>query len=41
MHVPVPLGTLVRDNSTGEIIGELTDPEQELIVARGGYVIAL
>jgi len=34
--LPVPLGTLVRDADTGERIGELLSPGEELIVARGG-----
>jgi GTPase len=32
----VPVGTLVRDAETGELLGELTEPGQELVVARGG-----
>lgn len=34
--VPVPKGTIVRDNSTNSIIGELTYEGQELVVANGG-----
>jgi GTPase len=34
--VRVPVGTVVRDAQDGELIGELTDPGQELVVARGG-----
>lgn len=33
----VPLGTLVRDASTGEILGDLVEPGQRLVVARGGH----
>ncbi len=32
----VPPGTLVRDLATGEAIGELLEPQQQLVVARGG-----
>lgn len=34
--VPVPLGTLVRERDSEVILGDLTEPGQELIVARGG-----
>jgi GTP-binding protein len=36
MIVRVPVGTVVRDAETGAVIGELTEPGQELIAARGG-----
>jgi GTP-binding protein len=32
----VPVGTVVRDAGTGELLGELTEPGQELVAARGG-----
>ncbi|CAN5791914.1 GTPase ObgE [soil metagenome] len=32
----VPVGTLVRDAATGELLGEMTEPGQEIIAARGG-----
>ncbi len=35
-YVDVPLGTVVRIKDTEEIIGELLEPGQELLVARGG-----
>ena len=35
-YLAVPKGTMVRDNSTNEIIGELTREGQELVVAKGG-----
>lgn len=35
--VPVPVGTLVSDVATGEVIGDLTRPGQRLLVAKGGY----
>ena len=34
--LPVPPGTIVRDQSTGEIIGEILDSGDEFVVARGG-----
>ena len=36
MILRVPVGTVVRDAETGEVIGELTEPGQEMIAARGG-----
>ena len=36
LRLPVPPGTIVRDADTGERIGELLEPGDELIVARGG-----
>lgn len=35
-RVRVPVGTIVRDRETGEIVGELLSHGQELVVARGG-----
>ena len=32
----VPLGTLVRDEETGEVIADISEPDQETIVAAGG-----
>ncbi len=32
----VPCGTVVRDATTGEILGDLSEPGQRLVVARGG-----
>lgn len=36
IYLPVPPGTVVRDASTGELLGELVEPGRELMVARGG-----
>jgi GTP-binding protein len=36
VYVPVPIGTVVRDAETQEILGDLTKDGQELLVARGG-----
>jgi GTP-binding protein len=35
-YVPVPKGTVVRDNATGLVVGELTKDGQQLVVAIGG-----
>jgi GTP-binding protein len=32
----VPVGTVVMDAETGEVLGDLTEPYQTLVVARGG-----
>jgi len=34
--LPVPAGTVVRDADTGEQLGDLVEPGQRLVVARGG-----
>ncbi len=34
--IPVPLGTLVVSQDTGESLGEITHPDERLLVARGG-----
>ena len=34
--IRVPAGTLVRDLETDEILADLTEPEQEIVIARGG-----
>ncbi|MBE3590473.1 MAG: GTPase ObgE [Firmicutes bacterium] len=34
--VPVPVGTLVYDDATGELLADLTEDGQEAVVARGG-----
>jgi len=34
--IPVPLGTVVRDFETGQLIADLTYPGQTVVVARGG-----
>ena len=34
--VVVPVGTIVKDAGTGEILADLTIPDQEAVVARGG-----
>jgi len=34
--VPVPLGTLIYDDETGELVADISEPDQRLIVAKGG-----
>lgn len=36
LRLEVPPGTVVYDAETGEVLGDLTEPGQELVVARGG-----
>jgi len=36
IEVPVPVGTLVHEADTGELIGDLTTPGERMLVARGG-----
>ena len=36
LYVRVPIGTVVYDADTREIIGDLVEPEQTLVVAKGG-----
>lgn len=35
--VPVPIGTLIYDDETGELIGDLTRAGEKLLVAQGGF----
>ena len=35
--IPVPVGTMAYDDETGELIGDLVEPEQRLLVAKGGF----
>ncbi len=37
LMIPVPVGTLARDEETGELLGEILRPGQRLLVARGGF----
>jgi GTP-binding protein len=36
LYVPVPIGTIVRDAETQEVLGDLVSEDQTLLVARGG-----
>ncbi|MGE0352278.1 MAG: GTPase ObgE [Gemmatimonadales bacterium] len=36
IHLPVPPGTVIRDVASGELIGELLSPGEQVLVARGG-----
>jgi GTP-binding protein len=35
--LPVPLGTTVLDESSGEILGDIREPGERLLVAQGGF----
>lgn len=37
IEIPVPIGTLVYDDETDELIGDITTTEQRLLVAQGGF----
>ena len=37
LYIPVPVGTLVYDEVTQELIGDITAAKQALLVARGGF----
>jgi len=37
LEIPVPVGTLVYEKDTEELIGDLVKPGQRLLVARGGW----
>ncbi|MGH8250100.1 MAG: Obg family GTPase CgtA [Steroidobacteraceae bacterium] len=36
LHVPMPVGTVVIDDDTDELLGDLSKPGQVLLVAKGG-----
>ncbi|MGB3916196.1 MAG: GTPase ObgE [Thiothrix litoralis] len=36
-EIRVPVGTVAYDEETGEMIGDLVEPEQRLLVAKGGW----
>jgi GTP-binding protein len=36
LYLPIPPGTVVRDAVSGELIGEVIEPDETLLVARGG-----
>jgi GTPase len=36
LYLKVPAGTVVRNAETGELVADLTDPGQQVMVARGG-----
>ncbi len=35
--IPVPVGTMVHDEDTGELLGEVLEAGQRLLVAKGGF----
>ena len=36
MYIKIPLGTVVKDHETGEIVADLTEPFEEFVLAHGG-----
>src|SRR5579871_1958349 len=36
LYIPVPVGTVVRDSETGEVLGDMTRNGEALLIARGG-----
>lgn len=36
LYIPVPPGTTIYDGQTGDLLGDLIEPGQELLVAKGG-----
>ena len=36
LYIKVPLGTVVKDPENDKIIADLTEPEQKVLVAKGG-----
>ncbi len=36
-HIPVPVGTLIYDDETRELIGDITEAGQAILVAQGGF----
>lgn len=36
LELPVPVGTTIFDEDTGELIGDLTEPKQRICIAKGG-----
>jgi len=36
VYLPIPPGTVIRDAATGELLGEVLEPGDTLLVARGG-----
>ncbi len=36
LYIPVPIGTVVKDANTNEILADLAEPEQEALILKGG-----
>ena len=34
--IKVPVGTIIRDDDTNQVMADLIEPQQQLIVAHGG-----
>lgn len=37
LEIPVPVGTLVKDEETGELLGDLAEEGSRILVAKGGF----
>lgn len=37
LEIPVPVGTIIKDTDTDELIGDLVEAGQKLLVAQGGF----
>jgi GTP-binding protein len=37
LEIPVPIGTLVRDEESGELLGDLAEEGSRILVAKGGF----
>lgn len=37
LHIHVPVGTLIYDDDTHELIGDITEAERKILVAQGGF----
>lgn len=35
--IPMPLGTMIFDDESGELLGELVEEDQEILIAKGGH----
>ncbi|MBP1757463.1 MAG: Obg family GTPase CgtA [Firmicutes bacterium] len=36
LRLPVPIGTIIKDTESGQIMADLSEPNQEVVIARGG-----
>ena len=36
LYIPVPIGTVIKDAITGEILADLSEPNQETLILKGG-----
>lgn len=36
LYIPVPIGTVIKDSTSGEILADLDEPNQEVMILKGG-----